>query len=278
MSLTVEPAADAASVLGSAGDFLSSRPIEHNLVLTLLHERAAHPILGRYWIARDGTEVCGVAFQSPLDFPAALTPMEAAAARAIAEAASAAGVELPGINGEAATAAAFAGHWTELTSSGAEPIAGQRLYHLGDLRLPEDVPGRMRQATLDDADVVMTYVAEFLEFIGEAGPEPDVIARRLEKGQGWLWDDDGPVSLALHSLPVEGVTRIQTVYTPERLRRRGYAGACVGQLSDRLQRAGHECILYTDLGNPTSNSVYRRLGYEAIVESLRYRFTGSPRP
>jgi GNAT superfamily N-acetyltransferase len=278
MSLTVESAADASSVLKAAGGFLSSRPIEHNLVLTLLHERAAHAVPGRYWIARDGTEVRGVVFQSPLDFPATVTPMEAAVAQAIAEAASADGVELPGVNGEAATAAAFAGHWTELTSSGAEPVSGQRLYHLGELRLSEGVPGRLRQATQDDADVVIAYVAGFLEFIGETGPPPDVIYRRLELGQGWLWDDGGPVSLALHSLPVEGVSRIQTVYTPERLRRRGYAGALVGQLSDRLRRAGHECVLYTDLGNPTSNSVYRRLGYEAVVESLRYLFSGRPTP
>jgi predicted GNAT family acetyltransferase len=69
------------------------------------------------------------------------------------------------------------------------------------------------------------------------------------------------------------VTRIQTVYTPDTLRRRGYASACVGQLTRRLVDSGQECILYTDLGNPTSNAVYRRLGYEPVVEALRYRFT-----
>ncbi len=277
MSLRVENAPDAPSVLSDAGEFLSSRPIEHNLVLTLLHERSSHPVAGRYWIARDGTEVGGVVFQSPLDFPATMTPMKAGLAEAVAEAVAAAGVELPGVNGEAATAAAFAGHWTELTASGATPVSGQRLYHLGELQLPEGVPGRLRQATMDDVDVVTAYLGGFLEFIGESGPPAEVIHRRLELGQGWLWDDDGPVSLAFHSPPVEGVCRIQTVYTPERLRRRGYAGACVGELSDRLRQAGHDCVLYTDLGNPTSNSVYRRLGYAAVMESLRYRFAGHER-
>ena len=35
---------------------------------------------------------------------------------------------------------------------------------------------------------------------------------------------------------------------------------------------GHRCILYTDLGNPISNSVYRRIGYRAVAEGIQYRF------
>ena len=40
---------DAARVLDEAGPFLRSKPVEHNLVLTLLTERAAHPEPGRFW-------------------------------------------------------------------------------------------------------------------------------------------------------------------------------------------------------------------------------------
>ena len=39
-----------------------------------------------------------------------------------------------------------------------------------------------------------------------------------------------------------------------------------------MQEAEHRFNLYTDLGNPTSNSVYRRIGYRAVAEGLRYRF------
>jgi uncharacterized protein len=35
---------------------------------------------------------------------------------------------------------------------------------------------------------------------------------------------------------------------------------------------GLRCALYTDLGNPTSNSIYRRIGYRALAEVVRYRF------
>jgi predicted GNAT family acetyltransferase len=52
----------------------------------------------------------------------------------------------------------------------------------------------------------------------------------------------------------------------------GYAEACVHALSKRLRDAGYRCILHTDLANPTSNSIYRRIGYRAVAEALRYRF------
>jgi uncharacterized protein len=83
---------------------------------------------------------------------------------------------------------------------------------------------------------------------------------------------DALVSMAAHTTALEGVVRIAAVYTPPELRKRGYAGACVGRLSAQLRDKGYQCMLYTDLGNPISNSIYRRLGYEAVSEILRYEF------
>jgi predicted GNAT family acetyltransferase len=31
-------------------------------------------------------------------------------------------------------------------------------------------------------------------------------------------------------------------------------------------------MLYTALSNPTSNSIYRQIGYRSVAEGLRYRF------
>jgi predicted GNAT family acetyltransferase len=95
----------------------------------------------------------------------------------------------------------------------------------------------------------------------------------LAAGRLWLWQDGGEaVSMVDGREPVAGVVRISGVYTPPEMRKRGYAAACVNALSNHLRAAGHRCILYTDLGNPTSNSIYRRIGYRAVAEALRYRF------
>ena len=45
--------------------------------------------------------------------------------------------ELSGVVGDAATAAAFTGRWTELAGASATPVEGQRLYELGQV---ESVP------------------------------------------------------------------------------------------------------------------------------------------
>ena len=55
--------------------------------------------------------------------------------------------------------------------------------------------------------------------------------------------------------------RIGPGYTPSELRTRGYATALVAALSQYLLSSGHRfCFLYTDLANPTSNSIYQRVG------------------
>ena len=53
------------------------------------------------------------------------------------------------------------------------------------------------------------------------------------------------------------------VYTPQPLRRRGYASAVVAELSQRELDAGQSwCSLFTDADNPTSNHIYTEIGYE----------------
>jgi uncharacterized protein len=141
--------------------------------------------------------------------------------------------------------------------------------------MPQVTPvgGRMRQASLDDRDLVLAWTHAFFVDVGQDARDLEpVVERRIQAGHFWLWEDGGPASMAANSEPVEGVIRVQAVYTPPEWRNHGYAGACVADLSRRMQEAGHRCILYTDLGNPTSNSVYRRIGYRAVAEGLRYRF------
>jgi uncharacterized protein len=273
MAVEVDFVEDPGWVLSEAGAFLASDPVRHNLILTLLHARVANPEPGRYWVARDGGTVLGVAFQSPLDFFASLTPMKSEAVAGLVEAIVEAGVNLPGVNGEAATTARFAGQWTERRGSAAFPVEGQRIYEL--VRMPQVTPvgGRMRQASLDDRDLVLAWTHAFFVDVGQDARDLEpVVERRIQAGHFWLWEDGGPASMAANSEPVEGVVRVQAVYTPPEWRNHGYAGACVADLSRRMQEAGHRCILYTDLGNPTSNSVYRRIGYRAVAEGLRYRF------
>jgi hypothetical protein len=264
---------DAARVLSEARDFLHARPAEHNLVLTLLHARAELPEPGRYWTVRGPGGPEGVVFQSPLDYPATITPMSPEAVVAVVDAIADEGTALPGVSGEAATAARFAGHWAERRHVPAIPSAGTRLYRLGVLQEPDGVPGHLRVAGADDLELLTAWMVRFNESAGEPpGSTADAVRRRVGLGQFVIWDDGGPCSTAAATAPIADITRIHGVFTPDHLRSRGYAGACVGSLSRRLLDVGHQCELFTDLANPTSNSIYRQLGYEAISEVVRYSF------
>jgi predicted GNAT family acetyltransferase len=40
-----------------------------------------------------------------------------------------------------------------------------------------------------------------------------------------------------------------------------------------LDRGHRFCFLYTDLANPTSNSIYMRIGYEPVCDSRELAFS-----
>ena len=135
------------------------------------------------------------------------------------------------------------------------------------------IDGKLRQATLSDRSLMIQWSRAFQDEIGEAANDTALrVDRGLAAGQLWLWDDRETVSMALSRDTVEGVVRLSGVYTPTHNRNRGYATACVHAVSKRFRDAGYRCILYTDMANPTSNSIYRRLGYRAVAEAVRYRF------
>ena len=266
---------DPVEALSSAEQFLTRHPVEHNLILTLLHLRTVMPQEGRYWIVEDGGLVGGFLFQSPTTFKAALTPMRPEFVDAVVEAAEAV-VDLPGIIGEAAAASRFAGRWTELRKAAALPTAGQRLYELKHLELPDGVPGALRAAAEDDIPLLVDWMRGFNEETGERGADPaEMVPFRVAAGHFYVWDHGRAVSTAAATPPIAGVTRVQAVYTPPENRNRGFAGATVGAISQKMTEHGLRCALYTGLSNPTSNSVYRRLGYRAVNEVLHYDFVSS---
>ena len=279
MDVTVLATTDPRQVLDQAEEFLVSEPVLSNVILTLLQDRCAQPEPGRYWIGEADGKAAGVVFQSPLDFSATITPMPVPLVGAVVDAIAAAGIRLPGVSGEAAVAARFAGQWSERCKSAAAPVLGTRIYQAGELIPPRGVPGALSQGTAADQELLVPWLDAFSADIGHGEPSRDTeahAARRLAAGQVWFWRQDAgavPVSMAIGSGDVAGVARIQTVYTPPELRGRGYAAACVAALTGRVLGRGLRCILYTNLANPVSNSVYRRIGYQAVAEGLGYKFS-----
>jgi predicted GNAT family acetyltransferase len=136
-------------------------------------------------------------------------------------------------------------------------------YRLGQLRRPRTVPGRAAVATApDDVELVAEWFAAFHDEATRDAPVEDwstVAERLIAAEQIYLWRDRGrPASLAGVSAPAAGVARIAPVYTPRAERRHGYGAEHV--------------VLYTDLANPTSNSISQSIGYRPDHDADERRF------
>lgn len=260
--------------MGQANDLLAGDPVGHNVVGSKLADAIRYGEPCRYWIGLVDGVPAGVAVQQPADAPLALAPMPADLAAAVAEAVAADAVELPGVFGPAGPASRFAGVWAGRRKVVGMPTSAERLYEVRHLRFPIGVSGRPRRAAEADRELLLSWLPGFEGDAGWAAADPAAIfvARRLAAGDVWIWDDDGPVSMAARTEAVAGVARIQAVNTPTEQRGRGYASAGVAALSATVLAQGLRCVLTASLDNVVANSVYLRLGYQGVSEVLRYRF------
>jgi predicted GNAT family acetyltransferase len=79
--------------------------------------------------------------------------------------------------------------------------------------------------------------------------------------------------MAQKNREMQTVSGVSYVYTPPYFRGKGYATSCVADLSRLLLKEGFtKCVLYTDLANPTSSSIYQKVGYRPVCDSLEIKF------
>ena len=279
---------DAEGFVRAAGDFLAASEAEHNLLLGLSGRLVGNPNLygeeNPYLaVVEDGGRVVTAALHTPphnvvlaeTDDPAAYAAL-AADVREVFDA-------LPGVSGPSSTIGAFVSAWAALTGAAARQAMSQRIYEASEVIAPRPVGGAMREGGAGDRRLVLDWVDAFMReaMPDDEGPEDaagfykrnaaDPDARLV------LWDDGAPVSLAACGAPTPRGIRIGPVYTPPELRGRGYASALTAELTRDLLAGGREfCFLYTDLANPTSNSIYQRIGYRPVTDVEMWRFD-SPR-
>ena len=104
--------------------------------------------------------------------------------------------------------------------------------------------------------------------------EADYCRYHISTGGLYILEDKGtPVSMAKINREMRTACGIGYVYTPPYFRNKGYANSCVAAVSRlALDRGFTRCVLYTDLANSTSNSIYQKIGYKPICDSLEIRF------
>jgi len=201
----------------------------------------------------------------------------AASVKCLADGLIAANINVPGVVTEKALAAAFADVYC--AAMGLKPAVAteMRIYEL--VAVNADVPksGRFRPADARD----LSFVPYWMEgFYAEATSAKDPVISDIEKyrhaiGDMYVLEDGGcVVATAKISRKTASAACVSFVYTPPYFRGRGYASSVVAHLSQKCLDDGFKsCVLYTDLANPTSNSIYQKIGYNPIADSLEIKFT-----
>lgn len=271
--------ADAEAFLARARAWLEAREDEHNLILGLasaLRDVAPGPGPEGYLLAtvERAAQVVGCVFRTP-PHKVGLTRMPPEAAAPVAASLAVRYDTIPGMMGPPDVVSAVAEVWARLRGVRVLAGAAQRMYRLDTVVLPEGVGGRMRAAGADDLPTLHAWGEAFAAEAGLAFRAPPATrAGWVERGVAFLWEDEGePVSMAVVPARTGRGSRIGYVYTPPERRGRGYASALVARVSEREVEEGRFCVLYTDLANPTSNAIYRAVGYRPLCDVLDVTFT-----
>ncbi len=275
--------------LAGAGGFLRARAAQNTVMLTaaeLLRAKGpaaygdATPLFG--WLAEPGGTAAAAFLHTP-PFPAVLTGMTAEAAAGLAADLAARGYQPPGVNAMPGPAAAFAAAWQDHTGQPAHTAMRMRLYALGTLLPPDPPPpGTARTADAADRGLMLAWLDAFKDEAQPGGPNESerVVNDRIGFGGLVLWEHEGrPVSLAGRNRSAAGQARVGPVYTPPDLRGRGFGGAATAAVTQAALDGGAEgVVLFTDLANPTSNTLYQRLGYRPVSDWTVIRFGAAPAP
>lgn len=187
---------------------------------------------------------------------------------------------IPGVTTESTLAICFAKRYCARKGLIYETAMNQRIYDLQAVNPAVPQHGQLR--LLDNNDMFFfPYWLEAFIAAGQYGSTKMAIPQdenhylyRLAGQKIYVLEVDGiPVSMAGFSRQMQTAVGVAFVYTPPYFRGKGHASSCVAQLSQiALDQGYSRCVLYTDLLNPTSNSIYQKIGYTPVCDSLMLRF------
>jgi uncharacterized protein len=267
---------DARQFAAEADAFLNAEEAANSMIAVPAARMASKPNdddIGSYMaLVRDGVTVVAAAFHGASGgILLTAAPVEAVALFAVDLAAR--GRRPKGVVGPLNACEAFAGVWREHT----QQVHALR-YHLRHFEL-RSAPARAASAgclRLPDKGESALLAQWQLAIIDELALPDDReralrnLEQRVARGLIRVWDAGGAAAFAGFR-EVADIARIAPVYTPPQLRGRGYASAMVTELARELFAAGKRAIfLTTDAANPTSNAIYRRIGFRPVADHYHF--------
>jgi uncharacterized protein len=261
-----------------AGPWLSQNEVQNNIILGTALNIIPKPVDQRqehhFWVVKREGKVVGAAFWTP-PYKLSITEMEPDALVALARKVKKIFPDIPGVNGPKEVLPTFIRAWN---TQGLQAIleTSYRLYRLEQVGQVPPVAGALKLAVPGDRELLIPWCRQFREEIRapEKIDEKALVEGYIQEQRLFVWEGGGGYrAMAGCSGSTPNGIRINMVYTPPGLRKRGYASNLVAALSQRFLDSGKKfCVLYTDLLNPTSNNIYQKIGYQPVCDWDSYSF------
>lgn len=136
------------------------------------------------------------------------------------------------------------------------------------------------EATTRHKEILLQYVKRFFEECFPNTPKSfqdieKVVETEIKRKTIFLLasQDGNILSMAAYISETLNGGTISLVYTPQEFRRKGLGSIMVALLTQKILKSGKKFVnLFTDLSNPTSNSIYQKIGFIKVSENIEFEF------
>lgn len=187
-------------------------------------------------------------------------------------------VEVPGILGPDSLVKPFVAEWEMLNEVTSSIHMKQLVYQLDVVNEVPRTAGKLVEARNTDHGLIADWLVQFGEEANAVMTKEaagNLATQFLENRSVYLWEVNGqPVSMVNRSRRTKHGSTVNAVFTPDEHKRNGFATSSVAALSEKLLADEAQfCSLYTDADYPTSNRIYKKIGYYEVGSSVVYEFT-----
>ncbi len=230
----------------------------------------------RMFSIKEGDEVLGAVLKTNKHTGLVLSAMESKVVEFLSQTIESLGGELNSVVGEKSNVDLF----MDLTEFSEKSVMNQGIYEAVNIEIPNVSYEYDLQIVEDDfTEIGIQYAVNFHK---DCFPEKDdhiesgkrFFERMLKTRSLYFLVINGQVvSMAAQNRGTKNTGCVSAVYTPPKFRRKGYGALVAALVSQKyLDNGKKACNLYTDLANPTSNSIYQKIGYTLIGYSKHIEF------
>jgi predicted GNAT family acetyltransferase len=261
----------ASEFLNKCENILLEKETQNNLILGLADSLLKRKRKGNgtlFFSFEDHGSIIGAALRTDLEKPLSISEISKDGTDALVNYLAKLKINIGGVVGEIRTSTNFSNQYSVTVK---KPLK---------LIMPELNGYNLKIAYEGDLFVVETFVRGFIMdcFPDDKSALDNVRTmskRHIDNKVLYLLEDPHGkfVSMACNNRETKNSGCVSLVYTPKDQRGRGFGSIITALSSQEVFKKGKSfCNLFTDLSNPTSNHIYKKMGYIQIGESKHFSF------